>query len=102
MGVEGSIPEDVLVLVELSSVARDPTLSSVLNGYRAHIDGSVEPTYRARLADVYCRLVPSKDERVLSPQQRNALERCVCGDAYAEVLADSPVVPPSQGSTNAE
>ncbi len=81
----GSIPHDILDLMALTCERHSHegmAFSRVLSAYEARVGHTDEPIYRKRLAELYCQQVPAKKERVLTPPQRKALERCAQGEAY--------------------
>jgi len=84
---QGRIPQDVLD--EIFQCCEPETddgriFHRVLKSYEQQVELPNEPTFRRRLAEVYCRIVPAENERLLTRRQRRALERCAEGEFYAE------------------
>jgi hypothetical protein len=57
-------------------------LCTVREAYERRVGNPEEPTYRKRLASLYCDLVPEDQDRLMTRPQREALERCAEGLPY--------------------
>lgn len=96
-GSAGPIPEDPLVFMACSIdtwVAPDSEdkrrLRTVLAAYRDKRASPQEPVYRRRLAQLYSEHVPRDGDQMLTPAQRDAVERCALGEPFSEDESQEP------------
>ena len=84
---QGRIPQDVLDRITYCcgrQTDEGGVFHDVLRSYQERVGHPNEPILRARLADLYCRIVCAEDDKLLKPEEHRALELCAQGAAYTE------------------
>ena len=81
---EGRIPQELLEIMDVSverNTEHGRLFHMAVTAYERHIGQPDEPTYRQRVAGLFCGL-PGDRDNLMEQQQRRALEGCAEGLPY--------------------